>query len=72
MLTFSSLRVGDLVHIERKFYTQAKKNKSFEMIAVFLGVDAILSEDVYKIRLIDKDKIVSIVFYDLMDVIKKI
>jgi hypothetical protein len=72
MLTFSSLRVGDLVRIERKFYSQEEKNKSLEMIAVFLSVDAILSEDVYKIRLIERDKIVSIVFCDLMDVIKKI
>jgi hypothetical protein len=72
MLTFSSLRVGDLVHIERKFSTQVEKNKSFEMIAVFLSVDAILSEDVYKVRLIERGKIISIVFYDLMDVINKI
>jgi hypothetical protein len=72
MLTFSSLRVGDLVRIERKFSTQVEKNKSFEMIAVFLGVDAVLSEDVYKVRLIERDKVISIVFYDLMDVIKKI
>jgi hypothetical protein len=72
MLTFSSLRVGDLVRIERKFSTQVEKNKNFEMIAVFLGVDAVLSEDVYKIRLIERDKVISIVFYDLMDVIKKI
>jgi hypothetical protein len=72
MLTFSSLRVGDLVRIERKFYTQEEKNKSLEMIAVFLSVDAVLSEDVYKVRLIERDKIISIVFYDLMDIIKKI